>query len=88
VLVLNTDFPKTPLAGRETLSPVLYMDRFRRDPHAGIPEVSGVFLEQVLPRGHENVERGLALVQKIQTAPAEGQQLKPPIAIQRAIRLN
>jgi len=34
------------------------------------------------------VVRGMALVRKIQTSPAEGQQLTPPIPIQRAIRLN
>ena len=34
------------------------------------------------------VVRGMTLVRKIQTSQAEGQQLTPPIPIQRAIRLN
>jgi cyclophilin family peptidyl-prolyl cis-trans isomerase len=34
------------------------------------------------------VVKGMNLVKKIQIAPAEGQTLKPPIRIQRAVRLN
>lgn len=34
------------------------------------------------------VTKGMDLVRKIQSLPAEGQKLKPPLGIQRAIRLN
>jgi peptidyl-prolyl cis-trans isomerase A (cyclophilin A) len=34
------------------------------------------------------VVKGMNLVKMIHSAPAEGQSLKPPIRIQRAVRLN